>query len=74
VKELTVKNVPSGARIEVRCIGKTCPFKTKRATAKSGTAKLLSLLKNRRGIAAADLVRAMHELRNSLGASLRGCS
>ena len=40
--------LPSGAKIEVRCSGKGCPFKRKTATFKGSKANLLSVVKRAR--------------------------
>ncbi|MDA0139555.1 putative metal-binding motif-containing protein [Solirubrobacter deserti] len=49
LSKLEVRDAPPAAQILVRCRGKRCAFKTKRATAKAdGTAKLLTLVKGRR--------------------------
>jgi hypothetical protein len=48
VVQLEVKNVPAGATVKVKCKGKSCPFKSKTATVKAGTAKLTKLFKHRK--------------------------
>jgi hypothetical protein len=48
VKELTVRNLPDGARVEVRCKGPRCPFKRDTAKVRKGKAALKKLFGKRK--------------------------
>jgi hypothetical protein len=48
VKELTVKNLPAGARVEVRCKGPRCTFKRDTAKVVKGSAALKKLFGKRK--------------------------
>ena len=48
VKKLTVKKLPAGARVEVRCKGPRCPFKRDTAKVAKGSAPLKKLFGKRK--------------------------
>ena len=48
VLRLTVRNVPAGARVEVRCTGRGCPVERRRVRVRKGRANVQAVFKRRR--------------------------